>query len=62
MSDFRTDSCSTDKTTSMHVFSTHVNPFANTIYNIFLRALFINFDRYYYEPSTTVFIIKNCLI
>ena len=37
----------------------HVNTLAITIYNIFLRALFINLDRYYYKPATTVFILKN---
>ena len=56
---FIPDSCCTDKTKSIDVFYTHLYTFAITIYNIFLRALFINFDRYYYKPSTTVFILKN---
>ena len=56
---FSADSCSTDKRKSMDVFQTHVNTLANTIQNIFLRELFINLDRYYYKPATTVFILKN---
>ena len=28
-------------------------------YNLFLRDLFINLDRYYYKHATTVFILKN---
>ena len=56
---FSAYSCSTDKTKSMDVFQTHVNTLANTIQNIFLRELFINLDRYYYKPATTVFILKN---
>ena len=39
----------------------HVNTFVVSFYNIFLRDLSKNFDRYYYEPVTTVFIIKNVL-
>ena len=56
---FIPDSCCTDKTKSIDVFYTHLDTFAITIYNIFLRALLINFDRYYYKPATTVFLIKN---
>ena len=37
----------------------HVNTFVITFYNIFLRDLFINFDRYYYKTAKTVFTIKN---
>ena len=37
----------------------HVNTFVITFYNIFLRDHFINLDRYYYKPTTTVFIMKN---
>ena len=37
----------------------HVNTFVITFYNIFLRDHFINLDRYYYKPATTVFIMKN---
>ena len=67
MSGFSIDSCCIDKTKSMDVFKTksmdvfqtHVNTLANTIQNIFLREFFINLDRYYYKPATTVFILKN---
>ena len=37
----------------------HVNTFVISFYTIFLRDLFINFDRYYYKPATTVFILQN---
>ena len=37
----------------------HVNTFDISFYNIFLREIFINFDRYYYEAATTVFILIN---
>ena len=40
----------------------HVNTFVITFYNILLRDLFINFDRYYYKPANTVGIIKNCRV
>ena len=56
---FIPDSCCTDKTKSIDVFQTHLYTFAFTIYNIFLRVLFINFERYYYKSATTVFILKK---
>ena len=40
----------TDKTKSMGVFQTHFDTFAITIYNIFLRDLFINFDDIIINP------------
>ena len=59
MSVFSPDSCCIDKTKSMYVIQTHLNTLATTSNNIFLRALFLNFDRYYYKPATTVFMLKN---
>ena len=37
----------------------HVNTFVISFYTIFLRDLFINFDRVYYKPATRVFILKE---
>ena len=40
----------------------HVNTLVITVYNIFLRDLFVNFDRYYYKHATTVFALNKCLV
>ena len=58
MSAFSPNSCCTDKTKFMNIIYAckHI---CYHYYNIFLRALFINFYPYYYKPSKTVFILKN---
>ena len=40
----------------------HANTLVITIYNIFLRDLFVNFDRYYYKHATTLFALNRCLV
>ena len=48
-----------DNTESANTFPILAITLVINRYNVFLRDLFINFDRYYNKSSTTLFILKN---